>query len=122
MAEQTFFQNGGITVTTSRFIVPGQMYTMNGVTSIRSITMPPSRKGPIILAVIGFFCLMAGKSASLLGLLMLGGAIFWWTRQKPEYTVLLNSASGEARALTSTDGTLITGVVGALHDAVAARG
>lgn len=122
MSEQTFFQNGGVTVTTSRFIVPGQMYTMNGVTSIRSIVIPPSRRGPIILAVIGFFCLLAGKSAILVGLLMIGGAIFWWTRQKSDFTVVLNSASGEARALTSTDGTFIDRVVDALHQAVAARG
>lgn len=89
MAEQTFYENGGVTVTTSRFIVPGQMYTMNGVTSIRSISIHPSRKGPIIVAVIGFLCLMAGDSALLLGLLMIGGAIFWWTRQKPDVTVQL---------------------------------
>ncbi len=76
----------------------------------------------IILAVIGFLCLMAGKAAILMGLLMIGGAIFWWTRQKPDFTVVLNSASGEARALTSTDGAFITRVVDALHQAVAARG
>jgi hypothetical protein len=122
MTERTFYSGAGVTVTNSRFIVPGQMYTMHGVTSIRSTVTPPSRTGPIILAVVGFLFLLAGDSAMVMGLLLIGGAIFWWMQQKPEYAVVLSSASGEARALTSTDKSFISQVVSALHEAIVSRG
>lgn len=127
MTERVFLDEGGVKVTQARFIVPAKTYTMAGVTSIGSHKENPSRKGPIILIVIGFMVAMVGfsvKSAGsgITGLLMLGGGVAWLLLQKPTFWVVLHSASGESRALGNKDGQWISRVVAALNDAVVARG
>jgi hypothetical protein len=82
----------------------------------------PSRKGPIILAVIGALVLFAGKEAVIVALLLIAGGVAWWFRAKPEYVVLLHSASGEQEALTSKDHTFVSKVVNALNQAIVSRG
>jgi hypothetical protein len=57
-----------------------------------------------------------------MGLIMLGLAIFWWTKQKPELSVVLSSSSGEAQALGSKDAAYINSVVEALNNAIIHRG
>ena len=44
MAEQTFFSSGSVTVTQARFVVDGQTYAMQGVTSVRRELAQPSKK------------------------------------------------------------------------------
>ena len=123
MAEQTFLEGGGVTITNSRFIVAGQTYAMSGVTSVKGITHSPSRKGPVILLAIGVLALIAGKAEGLVGaLVFLAAGVAWWVVQKPKYAVVLHSASGETEALTSQDGSFISKVVGALNAAIVARG
>ncbi|MCB0261419.1 MAG: hypothetical protein KDH97_14865 [Calditrichaeota bacterium] len=122
MAEQTFLNEGGITVTNSRFIAGGQTYAMSGVTSVKATKNIPSKKGPIILIVLGLLGLMMPESAKLFGLLLLGGGIAWLVLNKPTFSVVLSSASGEAEAYTSKDENFIANVVNALNEAIIARG
>jgi hypothetical protein len=122
MAEQSFLDEGGVTVTNSRFIVSGQTYAMSGITSVKALTRKPSRKGPIILVAIGLLAMLAGKEAVVVGLLFLAGGTVWWILHKPTYIVVLHSASGEAEALTSKDGGFISRAVNALNQAIVARG
>lgn len=122
MREQTFLNEGSVTVTNARFIVYGQTYAMSGVTSVKSLEFPPSRKGPIILIVIGIISMLAGKGAILVGILFLAAGIGWWLLQKSKYSVALSSASGEVQALTSKDGDFVFRVVNALNEAIVARG
>jgi hypothetical protein len=122
MEEKSFFNEGGVSVSNSRFIVPGQTYAMSGITSVKSYRQDPSRKGPIILGIVGLLALGGGGNAVFLGLLLIAGAVAWWFSQKPEFSVLLTSASGEAKALTNKDGQFITRVVNALNDAIVHRG
>jgi len=120
--EQTFLNEGGVTVTNSRFVVPGQTYAMSGVTSVMAATHNPSRKGPIILIALGLIGLFVGKDAIVGALLFLAGGIAWWVLKKTTYVVRLHSSSGEAEALTSKDSTFISRVVTALNEAIIARG
>ncbi len=122
MAERSFLEEGGVTITNSRFIVAGQTFAMSGVTSVKGVTHTPSRKGPIILIAIGVLAFLAGKEALVGGLVFIAAAVAWWMFQKPKYVVVLHSASGEAEALTSQDGSFISKVVGALNEAIVARG
>jgi hypothetical protein len=122
MAEQTFFNSGGVTVTNARFIVPGQTYAMSGVTSVKSSRHNPSRIGPIILIVIGVIALAAGKNGIVAAILFLAGGIAWWVLHKPKYSVVLSSASGEAEALIHKDEAFISQIVKALNEAIIARG
>lgn len=61
-------------------------------------------------------------SAAVVGLLIVAGAALYWLGQKTEYSVLLTTASGEAKALTSDDGAFISKVVSALNHSIVHRG
>lgn len=112
----------GITVTNARFITPGQTYAMSGVTSVKKLKKDPSRKPPIILGLFGLIAMAAGETGILVGILCIAGAVAWWMLSRPEFTVFLSSASGEAEAFSSNDGAFIARIVDALNDAIVARG
>ena len=121
MEEQTFLNEGNVTVTNTRFIVPGETFAMAGVTSVSSLKDSPSRWGPIILIVIGAFGL-SGSDTIPGGLMSLAAGIAWWVLKKPKYIVLLTTASGEAQAFPSKDEAFIARIVNALSEAIVARG
>lgn len=123
MEEKSFFSQGNVSVSNARFIVDGQTYAMNGVTSVKTGRKAPSRWGPIIVGVVGLASLGGGEAgAVILGLVLIGLAIFWWVKQKPELSVVLSSSSGEMRALVSRDAAFINGVIEALNNAIIHRG
>ena len=123
MEEKTFFEQGNVKVTNARFLVGSQTYAMNGVTSVKSHVVPPSRMGPIIGLIVGVLVLLgASGSGKLIGVAIAGACGFILYSQKSTYSVVLNSASGEAQALSGTDGEHIKGVVSALNDALIHRG
>ena len=115
MEEKTFFNEGGVSVSNARFIASGQTYAMSGVTSVKSFREDPSRKGPIIMAVIGVLALAGGGTATVVGLLLIAGAAAMWFLQKPIFHVLLSTASGESKAHSDKNGDFINKVVTALN-------
>lgn len=117
--EKVFFEQGDVKVTNSRFMVHGTTHSMSGVTSVEQGIITPSRKWPIILAVIGLL-LFIWKW--WLAVIVLAGAVLWFFLQKTEYTVEMSSSSGKTQALTSTDKDFIGKVVAALNDAIVHRG
>lgn len=123
MSEKTFFNADGISVTNARVVIGGQTYAMSGITSVRSIEEKPSRKGPIILGIIGAICLLPGEAAAIVfGLILIGLAVLWFIMTKPTYHVGLVSASGESKALSSKDAAYISKIVTAINEAIIARG
>lgn len=123
MDEKLFFNQNNVSVSNSRFIVDGQTYAMNGVTSVKTGKKEPARVGPIILALVGILILFGGEIGPIfIGLIMIGLAVFWWKKQKPELSVVLNSSSGEAQALKSQDADFINGVIEALNNSIIHRG
>ena len=103
-------------------MVPGQTYAMSGITSVKAYRKDPSRTGPIILGILGLLGLLGGTEVLPGALITLGIAVAWWMIPKPSFSVLLSSASGEAKALTSKDGACIDRVIRALNDAIVHRG
>lgn len=122
MEETTFLSEGGVSVTNARFITQGQTFAMSGVTSVESFRQDPSRKAPIIMGIIGVLALAGGGTVTIVGLLLIAGAVAMWFLQKPEFQVLLSTASGKAKALSSNDGPFILKVVAAVNDAIVHRG
>jgi hypothetical protein len=122
MAEQTFFNDAGITVTNARFITTGQTYAMSGVTSVKNLRRDPKRLGPIILAVVGLLMLLGGSSMLLFGLLLVAGGVAWWILDKPKYIVSLTTSSGEAEATWSKNRDFIEKIVAAVNEAIVHRG
>lgn len=123
MEEKVFFESDNVKVTNARFIVGNQTHAMNGVTSVASDVIRPSRAGLIIGVVIGILILLAaGGEGKLLGLGIVGLCGWLLYSQKSTHAVVLRSASGEVQALSGTDGVYIGGVVSALNDAIVHRG
>jgi hypothetical protein len=122
MEEKVFFDSNGVSVSNARFIVHGQTYAMNGVTSVKQAVTHPSRLGPIVLGIIGLIVLTSGGNGVIWGGILLAVTVLWWIKQKPEWIVVLNSSSGETQALTSEDRSYISGVIEALNQSIIHRG
>jgi hypothetical protein len=125
VGERVFLSEGGVQVSNSRFMVLGQTYAMSGITSVTALELRPLRKGAIICIALGLLMLfMVGNQSQGVtgGLFFVGIGLLWWALKKNKYSMVLNSASGEVEALTSTDALFISRVVAALNEAIAARG
>ncbi|MDW9228663.1 putative qacE-like protein [Burkholderia cepacia] len=109
-----------MTVTNTRFIVPGQTYAMSNVTSIKHYEKAPSRALGVIVAIIGVLILFA--HAWLVGLIAIALGVFLAWNAKGQYDVLLHTSSGEVRAFQSPDRGLVQQIVSALNQAVVFRG
>lgn len=119
MEEKTFLTEGGVTVTNARFIVPSQIYAMSGITSVKNSMETPKRAYPIVCGIVGLILL---ASVPLVGIVLIAIAVIWWVGQKAQYHVLLTTAGGEMKALSSTNKDFISNVIKALNDAIVARG
>ena len=123
MNEKTFFNANGISVTNARVVIAGQTYAMSGITSVRAIEEKPSRKGSIILGIIGIIFLLIGQSSTIIiGIIGIALAVVWFILTKPTYHIGLVSASGESKALNSKDSAYISKIVNAINEAIIARG
>lgn len=123
MEEREFFAGENVYVSLTRFVVFGKTYAMSGVTSVKASEVPPSRGGPLFLGLAGLMCFTGdGVSWTGLGIVLLGLAAWVWIMQRPEYFILLSTASGEVQALKSQDRQYISEVVQALNDCIVARG
>jgi len=124
MEEKIFFNEGGVTVSNSRFDFKGQTYAMSGITSIKSVKVDPSRIGPsfLLLISIGFVNKAIENNIYTLPviifiLLPLVMSFVWSYHQKPKYKIILYLSSGSTFAFTSKDKEYIKNVVTALNDA-----
>jgi hypothetical protein len=121
--EKTYYTNGKVTVTNSRFISQDQTYAMSGVTSVKFEETKPNRVLPVVLLIGCLFVVSRMPAASIW--LYLGFAapgLIWLALQNTWYSVTLASASGESRALTSKDQKFIRGVIDAINQAIIERG
>jgi hypothetical protein len=117
--EKTFFQYEGVHITNTRFVVDGQTFAMNNITSVKPMEKKPSRIGPILLIVIGLLLVLNGTYGGLV-LSAIGGV--WFALQKTIYHVMLHTAGGETSALKTHQREYLDKVVGALNNAIVHRG
>jgi len=125
--EKVMLEEAGVTVTSARFMVRGQTYAMNGITSVKATVRHPSKLWPILTILFGIFGIVtyAGMKTAFgvvvaLGITALG--ILWLRSKRPTYAVRLTSASGETEAYLSPDGTLVDRIVSAINNAIVHRG
>jgi hypothetical protein len=119
MAETVFLNENNVQVTNARFIVTGQTYAMNGVTSVKSVRENPSRTLPIILGILGLLTL---RSIPFVGILLIGAAVAMFKFKKARHIVVLNTSGGEVKALNSEDVDYIVRIVNALNESIIHRG
>lgn len=126
--EVTFYSdNDGVRVTNTRLIVGSTTYAMRNMTSVSRHVQEPNRVLPLLLCILGSFCVMGGAVGSshgaiVPGIFMLGIGIGWWKLLKPRYSLLLASSSGETKPITSLDGSRIESIVRAVNEAIIERG
>ena len=119
MEEKTFFQYEGVHVTNARFVVDGQTFAMNNVTSIKPLERKPNRIGPILLIIVGALPAINGVYEGLV-LSLIGAA--WFALLKTVYHVMLHTAGGETSALKTHQKEYLEKVVAALNNAIVHRG
>ena len=127
ITETTVFNQDDVLVTTARLVISGQTYAMSGITSVQFYEEEPSRKLPMSLCVIGGMATLMGLSvgfggATFVGIVLAAAGIGIWMSQKQEFSVRLATASGEAKALRSSDKQQIKSVVEAINNAIIQRG
>lgn len=122
MVEEAIFSGANVTVTPSRFQVPGQTYAMSGITSVKSVTIRPI-KGPLVLGILGLVGLYINPAEGgiFYGVAIIAGALAW-AFFGTKHVVGLSTASGEAEAFSSRDAKLIQSVVDAINEAIIRRG
>lgn len=131
--EVTFFNDGGLAVTLTRFVAGVQTFAMSGITSVRMAkTNPGMGVGAFVIAV-GAVCFLAATGAwaysrlfsilaGALGVgLVIGGAKLE-RNQKPTFHVILSTSGGEVKAYSSGDVEFVARLTGALNNAIVARG
>ena len=117
--DSAFFDQGGIGVTKTRFVVGAQTFALAGITSVRGIELSPNRGAPLLLLIAG---LCALQLSVFIGIPMMLGAIVWLSLPKPTFSVVLTTAGGEVKAYNSPDKHLISKVIDALTKVIIARG
>ena len=126
--EKTFHQDARVVVTNSRCIVDGQTYAMSGVTSVRSFVEVPSKKGPILLIIIGALFTLGSLShlpdaiiGLVIGIGLVAAGIAWFKSKKDIFHAVVHSASGESRLVHSIDQSYIAKIIAALNEAIVYR-
>jgi hypothetical protein len=118
-AESTFFQDGNVLVTNLHFTVPGRIFAISDVRSVRLEKTVAARSWPTVFYLLGLGAFLSRVYSLGLILLTLGALLNAVSR--PKFTVVLDSLSGEVRAFTSSDRNYIFEIVDALHKAIAYR-
>ncbi|MGY3948791.1 QacE [Aeromonas allosaccharophila] len=122
MEEQVFFSDDKVSVSNSRFIVNGQTYVMNSVTSVKSKIQTPQRGAEILIGLFGVAIMFIGSWWTVAGLVILAYAAKIWRENKTTYSVILSTAAGQNKALVSTEPNYIDTIVRSLNDAIVSRG
>lgn len=138
--EKTFFAEGGITVTSTRMMVHGDLHTMNNIASCRVRPRKLENDGKKLLRslsmlgsiLLGFLCavllwqvmgLVAGLGGGLI--IWIAGSIIAYLFIETEYTVyqlFVSTNAGEERVMVSSDRDNVRRVERAIADAIASRG
>ena len=119
MEEKTFFEYDGVKVTSARFVVDGQTFAMSNVTSVKAIEEKPSRIGGLLIALVGIGFM---TQSLVLGIVVLGLALWYLSKQRSKFHIMLRTSGGETKALTTEQRDYADKVIGALSDAIVHRG
>ena len=119
--EFTFYQDGNVTVTQSRFVTNSKTYAMRNISSVHIFEIIKSKTLPITMIIIGILMLFSDASR-VLGLILLTLGIFILAFTKNEFSVRISTNSGEVNSIVSKDRLYIQNIVSALNDAIVYRG
>lgn len=120
--DQVFFNERGVLVTGSRFVLPGnRTFAMSGVTAVRSHHTTPSKLVPILLCLLGVVAFATTGMNIWAGLIPIALGVLLLVLRKPTYYIVLSTASGETQALKDKSRAWIEEIVAALTDCIIYR-
>lgn len=115
MDKKVFFNQDGVTISKTRFIVRGQLYEINKISFLTYQRLKPKRWFAMACMVIGMLLVLdEGDLFAFGGCLILLGIVAW-VSAKPKYAVMLTLPEGEVQALVSTDLPHVERVIQALN-------
>lgn len=123
-----YSDNQGVKITSTRFIVESSTYPLQGITSITTAAIKPSRVLPIILGLAGVLLfIFIGLQHREKQMLALGGFMFvisiiWLILLKDRYSVRISTSAAQTDAVVSKNQSYINDVARALNDAFIQRG
>jgi len=127
-AERFFLQNlNGVSVSNLRFVTTGVTYAMANVSSVRLQARGPDRGAPGFMLLVFLIWMAVAARPPMSGSVYVAGAGFvaclvWLALQKTHFVIRVQGGGGESDALDSTDRAFVQQVVGALEQAIIARG
>lgn len=123
--EKIFMQQGGVTVTSTRFITPIKTHAMAGITAVSAQKKKIDASWAVSLIIAGLiFAISDWKGSSNLGMVLLVAGLVWLAILffNKTYVVRIESASSHSDALESRNKAFILNVVAALNEAIVHRG
>jgi len=130
------YENAGITVDSTRYVVNGTTYPINSIASVnaKTISRPDEHSGSWLalagLAIFGAFLLIVGI-AKIIGVLIGLGLIVaaFAYAMKPsvrkfedKYSVEIATSAGSTDTYTTSTITIVQDIVEAINEAIIARG
>jgi len=119
MEEKTFFEHDGVKVSSARFVVDGQTFAMSNITSVNPVTQVPNRVGGIFFLLLGLATI---SQNAFFGIPLVAISIFYLSKQKTMFHIMLRTSGGETKALTTYQKEYLDQVVSALNEAIVYRG
>lgn len=119
MAEEVVYEDGNFKITSARIVTPSQTIALSGIFSVSMAKESPSYTGPIVLILIGIAVCFANF---IIGIVLIALGVFWWTRKKSVYYLVLDTAAGKVNSFSSYDMQYIIDLEQAVNDAIIARG
>ena len=125
--EKTFLQTADIAVTNARFIVVSQTFAMRNITSVQTVKIAANYTFPVLAIFVGAVIAAVGFAVSdfqwcIFGVLALALGIWFFTKQKPMFAVVLTTASGEVTAYKRYDFNYISRITDALNQSIISHG
>ena len=117
MEEKTFYQNGVVRVTQSRFIVGDQTFALRNISSVQVGLIGPNRTLYGIVVLIGALSLLAEQTRLFGGIVLVIAVIYIFT-VKSGFSVRITIHSGETDCLLSKDKKFVEAIVNALNSAI----
>jgi hypothetical protein len=121
-AEKIFYQDNNVVVTQSRFVSSGKTHAMRNISSVSNCRIVKSKSPAIVLCLIGIIAMFIGGKGIIFGVIFLGLGIAIFATTKDDFSVRINSNSGETNGLISKDQNYVQKIVEAVNEAIIHRG
>ncbi len=133
MQENVLLTEGGVLVSSARFVTPTATYATAQISSVRTASVAASKTGPGCMVAFGVLALLGALAAmvedgaaGVCGLIFGGVLSVYGLRQyraaTPTYYLFVRTTAGEVPALSHRDWETIARVSDALNRAIIARG